>query len=92
MRFTVVWVPTAITELARLWTDALDRQAVTSAADRIDETLRDDPEAKTIPFGRLYALAVEPLAVLCEIDPGDCMVRVVQVRRIEANGRAEKLS
>ena len=80
-------VPTATAELARLWTEASDRQAITDAANRIDRKLQDDPESKTIPFGRFHALAVGPLAILCEIDPGDRMVRVIQVRKFDVNGK-----
>jgi hypothetical protein len=39
MIYTVVWLPTAEAELARLWNTAADRNAVASAADRIDAAL-----------------------------------------------------
>lgn len=42
MIYTVVWVPSAITNLARLWIQAADQQAVSDSADRIDAELRVD--------------------------------------------------
>ncbi|MCI0463391.1 MAG: hypothetical protein L0Z62_41165 [Gemmataceae bacterium] len=81
MRYTVVWTPAATDQLADLWVGASDRQAVTDAADRLELALRDDPDTKAHPFGRFYVLTDDPLAVLFEILPDDCLVRVVQVRR-----------
>jgi hypothetical protein len=44
MRYTVLWEPSAEAELAQIWLDAADRRAVQEAADRIDSTLRMNPE------------------------------------------------
>jgi hypothetical protein len=46
MRYTVVWTPRALDRLAKIWTQARDRQAVTDASDRLDVALRDDPDTK----------------------------------------------
>jgi hypothetical protein len=81
MRYTVIWVPSAQAQLADLWVQAPDRQPVTDAVDRIDKALRDDPETKAMPWGRFYTFIEDPLVVLLEIDPGDRVVRVIQVRR-----------
>ena len=43
MSYTVVWKPAAEQELARLWTDADDRSAVTAADDEIDRLLKSAP-------------------------------------------------
>src|SRR5262245_48226683 len=36
MIYTIVWLPTAEAELAQIWLDAADKNAVTQAANRID--------------------------------------------------------
>lgn len=39
MKYTVVWNETAEVDLAALWIEADDRQAIADAADRIDRDL-----------------------------------------------------
>jgi hypothetical protein len=46
MIYTVIWQPSAEAALATLWNDALDRAAVTSAADTIDALLRQNPSSR----------------------------------------------
>ena len=81
-RFTVVWHEDARDELARLWMEASDRQAVRSAADAIDRDLAVDASLKggAIPDG-LRQLTVPPLRVLFAVSQADRMVRVLQVER-----------
>jgi hypothetical protein len=43
MKYTVTWKPDAERELAALWNNAADRQAVTDAANAIDKLLQTDP-------------------------------------------------
>src|SRR5262249_46426250 len=64
MNFTVVWDPAAEQELAELWINAPDRNAVTQAANHIDRTLQTDPEqhGESRPDGRRI-LIVAPLGV-----------------------------
>ena len=81
MRHTVTWTRLADAQLADIWIRATDRNDVAAASDKITIVLRDDPETKGTPFGSRYVPIEEPLAALYEIDPGDCMVRIVQVRR-----------
>jgi hypothetical protein len=83
MRYTVVWLPDAETLLAALYNSAPDKQSFTAAADRIEILLRDDPERHAEPQGKFYTLTVEPVAVLFHVDPGDCMVRVLSVKRTD---------
>jgi hypothetical protein len=56
MRFNVTWAKAAEDDLASLWTDAApeDRQAVTSAANAIDQELRTDAQevGESRPKGR----------------------------------------
>jgi hypothetical protein len=80
--YTVTWVPSARATLATLWIEAADRQAVTDSSDRIDEESKVDAPRKGIPFGQLRAYYDDPLAVLYEVDPGDCMVRIMAVKLV----------
>ncbi|HJT77070.1 MAG TPA: hypothetical protein VJ739_07680 [Gemmataceae bacterium] len=83
MRYTVVWVRSAQDALADLWNRAPDRQAVAAASDRIDAELGIDAHRKGLPVGGgRRSLQVSPLGVLFVVDPGDCMVTVLKVRRV----------
>lgn len=77
MKYTVTWTPSAERDLALLWMQAADRQALTAAADAIDLSLRRDPlgegEARD---GTSRILFAEPLAVLYDVQPDDCRVAV----------------
>jgi len=82
MRYTVVWTKLALNALARLWTLADDRQAVSNSADRIERLLKTDPERKGKPARLSFSiLEDDPLSVLYTVDPGDRMVKVISVRR-----------
>jgi hypothetical protein len=83
MIWTVLWTRSAKNELARLWTDAADPQAITDSSDRIDEELRVNAHVKGIPFGTARVYSDDPLAVLYELDPGDCKATVVAVKIIQ---------
>lgn len=52
MRFTVIWVPSAIDSLADIWVTASDPQAVTDACNRIDQALAVNPDQRGKPFAR----------------------------------------
>lgn len=80
MKYTVIWVPTAEQELAALWMDAANREAVTRASHTIDYLLGRDPlgEGEPRPGGG-RVLLVPPLGVLYEVSPDDCLVRVLHV-------------
>jgi hypothetical protein len=82
MPFTVVWLPSALNELAVLWAEATDRQAVTDAADRIDRTLRQRPLTVGRPHDGHRHYSDSPLVVVYEAIPDDCLVRVARVVRI----------
>jgi plasmid stabilization system protein ParE len=87
MKYTVVWKPAAEQELASIWTNATDRQAVTAAAHRIDELLQRDPEqaGESRPSG-IRILIVPPLAVRFKVDTQDRMVSVARVWRFKKRG------
>jgi hypothetical protein len=76
MRFTVVWAPVAIDQLADAWAQATDRPAVTRAADEVDRILRTDPDRKGVPFFGDRLLRVPPLRAVFTIHPNDMLVRV----------------
>lgn len=81
MRYTVTWDHGAEEELAQIWMDALDRQAVTDAAYRIDRRLRSGSADLGWPYEGNRVLFDEPLAVTFVVSPDDCLVKVLQVRR-----------
>ena len=79
MRFTVIWRRRAQGELANVWINSSDRQAVSDAAARIDRILRIDPHLRGRPFDGDRILVEEPLAAVFTIDPGDRKVEVLAV-------------
>jgi hypothetical protein len=82
MRYTVLWVPRAEQELADIWTNAADRDAVTRAAHEIDQRLqRDAPnQGDSRPAGRRI-LFVPPLGVIFKVEELDRIARVYHVWR-----------
>jgi len=81
-RYTVVWHQGAHDELARLWLDAPDRNAVRQAADAVDRELGTDAAGKGAPVSEdLRRLIVPPLRVLFSVSEADRMVRVLGVAR-----------
>lgn len=80
MTYDVVWLPATEQELTAIWLGARDRQAVTEAANTIDERLRADAanegesrsDDERVTFSR-------PLAVRYHLSPG---TRTVQVLRV----------
>ena len=81
MKYTVLWEKFAENQLMRIWTRATDQQEVADASDRIDRDLAYDADKKGIPIGIFRKYTDEPLAVLFCVDPGDCKVHVISVRR-----------
>jgi len=78
MRYTLVWTPTAEDDLATIWMDAPDRNAVTGAARKVDESLRIDPgdqgESRT---GDLRIVFFPPLVVEFRVSDDDRTVYVL---------------
>lgn len=80
MTYTVTYKPSAEAELADLWINAPDRQAVTDAANRIDALLRTDPHNQGESRDEQTRLLFErPLAVLFEVSEADRIVQVLNV-------------
>jgi hypothetical protein len=82
-RYTVVWHGSAQGELAELWINARDRNAVTLAAHVIDVELSQDASTKGVEVTEgLRAFFAPPLRILFTVDEGDRLVEVLRVRRI----------
>ncbi len=80
MRYTVVWVPSAVQELAKIWNQSSARQSVADAADEIDRELSRSPERVGVDWGdgQRY-LNVAPLAVIFTVATDDRLVTVFDV-------------
>lgn len=82
MKWTVVWQPVALQNLADYWNLGPDRAAIAAASDRIDWLLQHDPlhvgEARD-GDGRI--LIEPPLAVLFNVSKDDCLVSVFDAWR-----------
>lgn len=79
-RYTVVWHVDAQAQLAKLWLDATDRQAVTQAADAVDVILALDAPTKGIAVeGDLQELILPPLQLLFGVSEPDRIVKIVNV-------------
>lgn len=73
MNQMVTWTPSADDDLAALWIEANDRQAVTAASHRIEQVLRFTPEAGQDYYGDWLHVDL-PLAVVYSIVPEDRIV------------------
>jgi len=81
MNWTVIWKPSVQDELAQLWTGSDDRQAITRAADRIDEALKADPQSLgESRSGRTRIAFESPLAVQFDVHEEDRIVYVLRIR------------
>ena len=80
MNYTVEWDPNALQELAAIWLNAADRQAVTDAEARVDALLGTDPLRHGTPVAEgLYKLTVAPLTVYYSVDQAPRHVEVSKV-------------
>ena len=80
--FQVLWLQSALNELADAWlrADAAQRQAINAATRAIDQHLSDAPErlGESRAHGqRIWFQA--PLGITFEVMPGHSIVRVVHV-------------
>lgn len=79
MRFTVIWSLAAQNQLAELWMNSANRNAVTAAQYRIDQILQIDPEQQGVLFYGDYLLVVPPLRVVYRVNRDDMQVVVEMV-------------
>jgi plasmid stabilization system protein ParE len=82
--FTVDWRPAGLNELADIWLQTADRNAVTQATHRLDERLQRGPigESESREAGRRI-LIEPPLGVLFRVDDAKRIVYVLTVWRFE---------
>lgn len=79
-RYSVVWHELAQDDLAEIWMKALDREAVSKAANALDEQLASDPLAKGRQVSeRSRELTLSPLHVLFRVRVDDRKVEVFSV-------------
>lgn len=82
MKHTVVWLPHAANELARLYNSAADKQAITDAANQLDRVLARSPEIVGESRGiKLRVTFEKPLGILYEFSEADRKVQVIHVWR-----------
>ncbi len=90
MRYTVTWLPGAINELAQIWTEAVDNQAVTNAANAIDAYLATDAHEKgTVLAEDLRSLQIGTLRILFTVREPD---RIVEVATVQSQPDTPKTS
>jgi hypothetical protein len=81
MTYTVVWKQVAEDVLTLLWIKADDREAITAAANQIDQLLRSNPELYgESREGNERVWIVPPLVVVFEVQDQDRIVTVLSVR------------
>jgi hypothetical protein len=82
MRYDVQWKPTAQQQLAHLWIDAVDKDAVTTAADTVDSALERDPDNLGESRSGVNRVVFEgPLGFSFDVDPVQRTVVVLWVWR-----------
>jgi hypothetical protein len=80
MKWTVSYRPSAQDDLANIWLNAPEPQAVADAADTIDRLLADDPlNVGESRAGNVRILIELPLTVLYEVYSEDTLVTVFAV-------------
>ena len=91
MTWTVTWRPAALSQLAKLWTAALDRGAVSTAANKIESLLRHHPldagESRNPPQRILMA---PPLVVSYKVSEDDRLVLVRAVWRSDGTSLQQR--
>ena len=82
-RYIVVWVQSAQDELADLWMNAPNRNAVTTAAHAIDQGLGEDARDKGGELSEgLRSLFAPPLKAIFTVREDDRIVEVLRVQSI----------
>lgn len=80
MTWTVVWTPSAESELAAIWLPARNRAQVTAMVGALDGLLRTTPENLGESRSRNRRILIHGgIAVVYEILPEDGLVRVLAV-------------
>jgi plasmid stabilization system protein ParE len=81
-RFTVVWAPRAESQLAMLWVDGDDREAIAATVDEFDRALSRNPSVVGESREDGYRIEVcGPLAFIFNVSEPDRKVTVLRVWR-----------
>jgi plasmid stabilization system protein ParE len=77
MNFTIIWSEAAIRDLATIWMNATDRNAITQASSEIDRVLGHDPQhaGESRPGGQRVDFA-DPLGFRFEVVVDDLRVTI----------------
>jgi hypothetical protein len=82
-RYTVVWLESALDDLARFWIKTVHRQAITDSADLADDYLATDAQLKVEPLAEgLRAVTVGLLRLYFVVREDDRIVEIAYVKRI----------
>jgi len=82
MKYTVVWLPSALDRLAELWNEGPNRGDLSRAANEIDTILAHDPvNSGESREGGDRILICHPLAVYLTVSDDDRLVEVFAVWR-----------
>ena len=82
MKYNVIWRPATERHLARLWSAATDKDAISQAVNTIDSLLSREPSAAgESRSGDTRILVVEPLIVYFDVIEANCTVAVWAVWR-----------
>ena len=80
MKYTVLWTKLAEDDLTLIWLNARDREIVSAAANKIDQTLAVDAHNRgESREGNRRIFFAPPLGAEFELNPLDRIVRVVAI-------------
>jgi hypothetical protein len=82
-KYTVVWLESALDDLALFWIKTVHRQAITDSADLADDYLATDADIKGEALSEgLRAVTVGLLRLYFVVRPEDRIVEIAYVKRI----------
>jgi plasmid stabilization system protein ParE len=77
VNFTIIWSEAAIQDLARIWLQVIDRNAITRASNDIDQLLSRNPQfVGESRIGNQRVTYADPLGVRFEVVLDDLRVTV----------------
>jgi hypothetical protein len=79
MRYTVLWKPSALQRLTEIWLAASDRDEVNRAVSDIEHHLAHQASAGAPYLVGTKIIVAPPLAVVYEVDHGDCKATIVRI-------------
>lgn len=79
MRFTVTCHKDAEDQLADIWANHTDRNAIAAASHAIERELAEDAHLKGLDFYGDRLLIVAPLAATFKVSIDDCLVEILHL-------------